>query len=52
MKRAHEVAQSRTERALERTMTTVDTALAKAGSRYPSKALDRAFRRAAACAAT
>jgi len=40
------------ERALERTMTTVDTALAKAGSRYPSKALDRAFRRAAACAAT
>jgi hypothetical protein len=38
------------ERALERSMSGVDTALAKAGSRFPSKALDRAFARAAACA--
>jgi hypothetical protein len=38
------------ERALERTMSSVYTALAKAGNKFPSKTLDRAFARTAACA--
>jgi hypothetical protein len=40
---------ARVERLLERTMTGVDAALAKAGKRYASTALDRALAGTAAC---
>jgi len=37
------------ERALAQSMSGVDTAMAKAGSKFPSKALDRAFAGTSAC---